>query len=173
MTRAITKELKDKVIRNYLLGEWRNENARITGLGAGTVTNIIQEFDNRLGEYEPEAIRELAVQLRKAGMSPNDSVKGPQIINKMSDLGIDKDKCITVIETIQTSSIGKGVTPEKSAEIVSQLFEISESESMRLNEIPDYVRQKVQEKERLDNEVDVQQRQIQDTQLPYINRVEF
>jgi hypothetical protein len=175
LTRAITKELKDKVIRNYLRGEWKNENARITGLGAGTVTNIIQEFDNKLGEYEPEAIRELSVQLRKAGMSPNDCVKGSQIINEMSDLGIDKDKCLTVIETIQTRSIEKGVPPEKSAEIVSQLFEISKSESMHLNEIPDYVKQKVQEKERLDNEVDVQQRQIQnlkaqaDTQLQQNN----
>jgi hypothetical protein len=144
-------------------------------LGAGTVTNIIQEFDNKLGAYEPEAIRELAVQLRKAGITPNDCVKGSQIINKMSDLGIDKDKCLTVVETIQTKSIEKGVTPEKSAEIVSQLFEISKSESMPLNEIPDYVRQKVQEKERLDTEVDDRQRQIQnlraqaDTQLQQNN----
>jgi hypothetical protein len=175
LTRAITNELKDNVIRNYLRGESRNENARITGLGADTVTNIIQEFDNKLGAYEPEAIRELAVQLRKAGIIPNDCVKGSQIINKMSDLGIDKDKCLTVVESIQTKSIEKGVTPEKSAEIVSQLFEISKSESMPLNEIPDYVRLKVQEKERLDTEVDDRQRQIQnlkaqaDTQLQQNN----
>jgi hypothetical protein len=161
LTQPITRELKDKVIRNYLQGVGRNKNAIDTGLGAGTVTNIIQEFNDKLGEYEPEAIRELAEQLRKAGISPNDCVMGSQVINKMIDLGIDKDKCLAAIEIIQTRSIEEGVTPEQSAQIVSQLFEISKSESMPLNEIPDYVRQKVQEKERLDSEVDVQQRQIQ------------
>jgi hypothetical protein len=161
MSRPITRELKDSVIRKYLQGVGRNENAIDTGLGAGTVTSIIQEFNDNLGEYEPEAIRELAVQLRKAGISPDDCVRGSQVISKMSVLGIDKDKCLAAIEIIQTRSIEKGVTPEKSAEIVSQLFEISKSESMPLNEIPDYVKQKVQEKERLDSEVDVQQRQIQ------------
>jgi hypothetical protein len=175
LTKPITNELKDKVIRNYLHGELRNENARDTCLGAGTVTNIIQEFNNKLGEYEPEAIRELAVQLRKAGTTPNDCVRGSQIINKMTDLGIDKDKCLTAIEIIQTRSIEKGVTPGKCAEIVSQLFEISMSESMPLNEIPDYVRQKVKEKEGLDIEVDARQREIQnlraqaDTQLQQNN----
>src|SRR6266496_4990057 len=118
LTQPITKELKDIVIRNYLKGVGRNENAIDTDLGAGTVTNIIQEFNYNLGEFEPEAIRQLTVQLRKAGITPNDCVRGAQIINKMSDLGIDKDKCLTAIEIIQTKSIEKGVTPEKSAEIV-------------------------------------------------------
>jgi hypothetical protein len=161
LTRPITDELKDVVIRKYLQGVGRNENAMDSGLGAGTVTNIIQEFDDKLAEYEPEAIRELAKQLRKAGISPNDCVRGSQIINKMSDLGIDKDKCLTTIEIIQTRSIEKGVTPEKCAEIVNQLFEISKSESMPLNEIPDYVRQKVKEKERLDTEVEGGHKQLQ------------
>jgi hypothetical protein len=171
LTLPITKELKDKVIREYLRGKSRNQNARDSGLGAGTVTNIIQEFNNKLEEYEPEAMRELAVQLRKAGIEPNDCVRGAQIVNKMSDLGIDKDKCLTVIETLQTRSIEKGVHPEKCGELISHLFEISKSEPMPLDEVPNYVRQKVQEKERLDAEVDVRETQIKnlkaqtDTQL--------
>jgi len=175
LTRPITRKLKDAVIFRYLKGESRNENAINTGLGAGTVTAIIQEFNNELAEYEPEAIRELTEQLRKAGISPNDCVRGAQMINKMSDLGIDKDKCLAVIETVQTRIIQKGVPPEKCAEIVSQLFEISQSESMPLNEIPDYSTQKVQEKEGLDAEVDIQQMHIQnlkkqvDTQLQQNN----
>ncbi len=165
LTRPVTDELKDIVIRKYLQDIGRNETARDTGLGTGTVTNIIQEFNDKLAEYEPEAIRELTEKLRKAGISPNDCVRGSQMVNKMSDLGIDKDKCLTAIEIIQTRSIEKGVTPEKSAEIVSQLFEISKSESIPLDEIPDYVRQKLQEKGRLDTEVDIQQRQIQNLKV--------
>jgi len=80
LTQLITRELKGVVIHRYLQGESRNENARDSGLGTGTVTNIIQEFNNELADYEPEAIRELAVQLRKEGISPNDCVRGSQII---------------------------------------------------------------------------------------------
>lgn len=161
LTRPITDELKDIVIRKYLQGGGRNEIARDTGLGAGTVTNIIQEFDDKLAEYEPEAIRELTEQLRKAGISPNDCVRGSQMINKMIDLGIDKESCLTAIEIVQTRIIEEGVSPEKSAEILSQLFEISKSETMHLSKIPEYVRQKVQEKERLDTEVEAGQMQLQ------------
>src|SRR6266487_7205596 len=100
LTRPVTDELKDIVIRKYLQDIGRNETARDTGLGTGTVTNIIQEFNYKLAEYEPEAIRELTEKLRKAGISPNDCVRGSQMVNKMSDLGIVKDKCLTAIEII-------------------------------------------------------------------------
>jgi transposase-like protein len=162
LTQPITKELKDKVIREYFQGKSRNENARNTGLGAGTVTNIIQQFNNKLGEYEPEAIRELAVQLRKAAITPNDCVRGAQIMNKMIDLGIDKEDCLTVLENVQTRSIEKGVAPEECGKIISQLFEISKSESMPLDEVPDYVRQKVQEDQRLDVEIHVREMNLAD-----------
>jgi len=54
LTQAIPHELRNKVISEYLKGNSRNEIARLLGLGAGTVTSIIQEWRRQVGEYDPE-----------------------------------------------------------------------------------------------------------------------
>jgi hypothetical protein len=118
MTQAVPKELRDKVIREYLKGKGRNKIAISIGLGEGTVTNIIQEWRQHVGGYESDKIREL---------------------------DINEDKFLKIMEDIQMKSIEKGVPPEMCGELLSQLFSISQVENLRLDEIPNQLRQKLNE----------------------------
>jgi hypothetical protein len=145
LTQAIPHELRNKVISEYLKGKSRNEIARHLGLGAGTVTSIIQEWRQRVAEYEPDQIRELALELRKAGITADDCVRRTRIINKIRDLDIDEDKFLKVIEDIQVKSIEKGVPPEMCGELLSQLFNLSQQENLCLDEIPNHLRKKLNE----------------------------
>jgi hypothetical protein len=145
MTQAIPHELRNKVISEYLKGKSRNEIACFLGLGAGTVTSIIQEWRRQVAEYDPESIRELAIELRKAGITADDCVRRSRITSKMRDLDIDEDKYLEVIEEIQTMGIQKGVPPEMLGELLSQLFNISRQENLRLDEIPKRLKQKQDE----------------------------
>lgn len=47
----------------------------------------------------------------------------------------------------------KSIPPEEIAELVNQLFEISKSESVARAEVSEYVRQKIEEKKRLEDEI--------------------
>ena len=145
MTQAIPKELRDKVIREYLKGKGRNKIAMSIRLGEGTVTNIIQEWRQQVADYEPDKIRELAIDLREAGITADDCVQRTRITNKIRELDIDEDKFLKVIEEIQMKSIEKGVPPEMCGELLSQLFNISQQENLSLDEIPNQLRRKVNE----------------------------
>jgi hypothetical protein len=145
MTQPVPKGLRDRVIREYLKGKSRNEIAKLTGLGAGTVTNIIQDWRQQVAEYEPEKITELAVELRKMEISADDCVRRTRMINKMRELDIDEDKFLALVEDSQARSIEKGIPPERCGELMSQLFAISQDELVPLDELPDHLRSKIQE----------------------------
>src|SRR5690242_6565786 len=116
MTQAVPKGLRDNVIREYLKGKGRNKIAMSVGLGEGTVTNIIQEWRQHVGEYESDKIRELALELREAGITADDCVQRTRMTNKIRELNIDEDKFLKVMEGIQIESIEKGVPPEMCGE---------------------------------------------------------
>jgi hypothetical protein len=137
------------VLREYLKGKTRNEIARCIGLGAGTVTIVIQEWREKVAGYEPEKIRDLAVELRKTGLTADDCVRHTRVINKMRDLDLDEDNFLKVMERIQVKSIEKGVPPEKCGDLITQLFNISQVEKIPLDEVPNQLREKLKEIEAL------------------------
>jgi transposase-like protein len=165
LTQPIPEELKDKIIREYLKGKSRNEVARHLKLGAGTVTNVIHAWNSHLNEYEPEKIRELVSELGNAGFTPGDCVTRTRMVNKSIELDMDEDKFLTLIENIQTSSIQKGVPPEKCADLISELYDISNCELIPLDEVPNHVKQKVQENAELDSAVGIQKKRVESLML--------
>ena len=63
----ISESMKNMVIKEWLKGNHRDRIAVQTGLSNGTVSNIIREWGDRLGNYEVEEMREFSVMCRKAG----------------------------------------------------------------------------------------------------------
>jgi hypothetical protein len=45
------------------------------------------------------------------------------------------------------------LSPEKIVDLVNQLFNISKSESILLEQVPDYIQQKLEEKQKLDEQI--------------------
>jgi hypothetical protein len=160
MTKTIPKELREKVIREYLKGKYGNEIAKYLGLGKGTVSNIILEWKSKLDAYEPESIRELALEMRRAGITPRDCVERLRLINKMKEFEMNEDDFAELIEGIQAKAIQKGVPAEKCGESVSQLFKIAERESVSPEEVPNYVMQKLSEKVKVETEISSLNEQI-------------
>jgi hypothetical protein len=153
MTQPIPKELKDRVIREHLKGKSRNLISKDLGLGAGTVTNIIQKWRSEAAEFEPKRIGEFALELLEKGMTMDDCVKRARITNKMKDLHIAEDKFLELMEEIQVKSIERGTPPEMFGELLSQLFNISRVEKIPLEEIPTRIRQRINEVERIETEL--------------------
>ena len=67
MPPALEENTRDRVRELWFSGESRKNIAVECRIGAGSVTNIINELRNGLEESDLECIRELAVHLKKEG----------------------------------------------------------------------------------------------------------
>jgi transposase-like protein len=67
-TNKTSDDIKNIVIRLCLQATSRNDIARTCGVSEGTVSNIVEEWKRSLGIRDAEAVRELAVNLKKVGM---------------------------------------------------------------------------------------------------------
>lgn len=65
----IADETKQEVVTKWLGGWARDKIAREIGIGAGTVINIIANWTNEVGTPTATALRELSVEIRRAGES--------------------------------------------------------------------------------------------------------
>ena len=69
MPPALDESVKDRVRRLWFSGVTRKNIAIECGIGSGSVTNIISELKKGVDDAEYEAIRELAAQLKKEGLT--------------------------------------------------------------------------------------------------------
>ena len=71
MPAAIDPIIKQRVIAQYLQGVSRDKIAADNGIGTGTVSNIIDEWKNRVQDSDYESIRELSVFCKRQGITLN------------------------------------------------------------------------------------------------------
>jgi len=150
MPRAVEQEIKDRVWRLCLSGETRNNIAEICGIGAGSVTNIINERKKGLDGSEYVAIRELSVQLKKEGMTFAQLASIFRRHNYLEKLGANEEDVESLIVNLLNGT--NSIPAEKTADLVNQIFEISRSENISPIEVPAYINQKIEEKKRIEKE---------------------
>src|SRR5215831_10360795 len=92
MSPALDVDVKDRVWRTYLSGETRKNIAEVCGIGAGSVTNIVNEQTKGLDSSEYGAIRDLAVRLKKEDMTFADLAPMPRRRNYIKNLGADEEQ---------------------------------------------------------------------------------
>ena len=66
MPAAIDSQVKKQVINQWLSGDSRDRIAADNDIGAGTVSNIINEWKKGVENSDYDSLRELAVYLKKA-----------------------------------------------------------------------------------------------------------
>ena len=78
----IAENIKSAVIDAWLMGgkTW-DEIAEEFNISTGSVSNIIKEWQNRIGVFEANSLRKLGLALKKAGITPVQCVDGLRITN--------------------------------------------------------------------------------------------
>src|SRR5438132_1514079 len=71
MPAAIDPIIKQRVIAQYLQGVSRDRIAADNGIGAGTVSNIIDEWKKRVQDSDYESVRVISVFCKKQGITLN------------------------------------------------------------------------------------------------------
>jgi hypothetical protein len=152
MPTGLSSTIKTLVIQQWLQGKPRNDIAAENGVSSGAVTNIVNEWRLKLGLAAADELRELAVTMKKVGITAAQSALGFRIATAMLRIGVNEDSFESFILDIYNRCRDIGVSPENISSFLADLLEFSKT--VPLPKIPDYIKQKTNEKIKLDQEVE-------------------
>jgi 5'-3' exonuclease len=151
MPATIDPEVKKQVIKEWLSGDSRDKIAADNGIGAGTVSNIIDQWKKEVEDSEYDSLRELTVSLRKQGIGLNELASSVRLYNYINKLGVDEDHIESFIANCMNGP--NSLPSEKIVDLTNQLLDITKSESIPPAEVPLYTKQKLEEKQILEEEI--------------------
>ena len=129
-----------------------------TGLSAGAVTNIINQWRRGLSYPLADDLRELAVTFKKIGITATQCVLGFRLATIMIKLGVNEQEFEYFISQIYNDSKNLDLQPDKIAYYLDELLKFSKD--MSLSQIPDYIKQKTNEKSKLEKDIEELQEKI-------------
>lgn len=151
----ISHDTRNQVIREWLAGEPRDKIASDTELAAGTITNIVRDWRHELGYPTADALRQLAIDLKRLGISTVDCAIGFRIVNIIKRLGLveaDEEKRLeSFVSDIYNKCKYYGLMPDKLVTLAMQILDLLES--IPLSQIPNYVEEKSKDKQKLEEEI--------------------
>jgi hypothetical protein len=150
MPSAIDELVKRRVIQQCLSREARDKIASDLQIGAGTVSSIVNDFKKSLQNSEDlDSIRELTREAKKQGLNLSELASHFRLYNFIRKSGAAEEKIDSFIANINSSNL----RPEKVVELEYQLHEISKKESIPLDQVSGYIREKLQEKQTIDEQI--------------------
>ena len=108
---AIPEHIKSAIIDAWLMGKTRDNIASEFNISTGSVSNIIDQWQNRIGLFEANNLRKLGLALKKTGISPVQCVVGLRINNIIKQLGIDEDHLFDFLTKIYNGSKEQKLLP--------------------------------------------------------------
>jgi hypothetical protein len=96
-----------------------------------------------------DSIRQLAVEARQHGWNFADLASHARLYNYFIKSGASEK----AIESFITKVGATDVSPEQTIELVYQLYEISRGENIPLHQVPRYIGEKLQEKQKIDEQI--------------------
>jgi hypothetical protein len=171
MGSKIPKPIKLEVIRKWLEGKSRNKIATEVGIGAGTVSGIIQEF--RQNDPEFNLVREVAVKLKNQGINIESFaslIRLREILNQIE--GIDHhhdqaadEKIESLIVNLEVFCFKQNLSIKEFVNLVHDISWKAEILGVPLEKLPGHVKQ-------LENDLHVLTKQIEQKKLEKQNAFE-
>jgi hypothetical protein len=113
------------------------------------VSGIVSEFKIGLDATEFDSARELALQARKQGLNLSDLASNFRLHNFIRSSGTTENEIESFVTNVSTGD----ASPEKVIALVNQLYDVSKKESIPLDQVSGYIKQKLEEKQRIDEEI--------------------
>jgi chromosome segregation ATPase len=154
MPAKLPDSIKSLVIQQWLLqGRPRNDIAAENGLSTGAVTNIVNEWRHSLGFTAVHELREFATTLRKIGITASQCALGFRVATILSRIGVNEDSIETFALDVYNRCKNIGLSPENISSYIQDLIEFSATNVLPISKISDYLKQKRDEKESLEEEI--------------------
>jgi hypothetical protein len=144
----------DEVIKRRVIQQWfndlpRDKIASDLQIGAGSVSAIVSDFKKDLQGSDIDSIREFAADARKQGFTLSDLAARTRLYNFFIESGASEEKVESFITNVHLSNIPS----EKVIEYLNQIHEITKEESIPLDQISDFVKRKIEDKKKIEEEL--------------------
>ena len=151
MRQQVPSNIKE-AIKKWLSGEQRDKIASEISMGAGTVTNIISEWKEEIGIPTADTLRVLATELKRFNINASQCAKGYRLLNIINNLGAQEEENIeSFLTQIHKLCTSKNIPPEVIVNISQQIVALGET--IPFSQMPEYIQQKIEEKQRLEQEI--------------------
>jgi hypothetical protein len=153
----IPREIKVKVIREWLQGIRRETIAKNNDIGVGTVTNIIKDASLQVEYHDMELFRHLAVILKENGLEPVALGFAIRLLKIMEDNGINENQLEPIISDFATYCYKHEKSFEKLIQCGYQALSLEEELGVQVKTLPDHI---IRAKETLNDLLDKSQKQL-------------
>jgi hypothetical protein len=177
MNYKIFEDIRRKIIRLWLEGKSRKNIALICGVSEGTVSNVIADWKQKLGEEDADALRELGINMKRSGTHAPQCAQGHRTSMILRNMGVNEEDFESFISKLYKRCMKvSGLTPDKIGSYLEDLVEFSDEDDNggnipKLSEIPYYIEQMKNEKRALKKDIQNLQKQkkISEEEASYAN----
>jgi DNA-binding transcriptional regulator YhcF (GntR family) len=110
------------------------------------VSGIVSDFKKNLQGSDIDSVRELAIEAKKQGFTLSDLAPHIRLHNFIRSSGASEEK----VESFVTNVSYNDIPQEKVIEYLNQIHEIAKEESIPLDQASDFVKQKIEEKKKIE-----------------------
>jgi hypothetical protein len=161
MPAPIDEIVKRRVVQQWLAGEAREKIIADNDIGAGTVSIIVDDYKTGLDNFDLDSFRELTLEAKKRGISSSGLASFFRLYNFFRSSGAKESEIESFITNINSGYIPLG----KAIELLNQIYHISKSELVPPDQLPNYVKQKLEEKQKIDEEIQQADATLQSTNV--------
>ncbi len=161
MPAKIPKSIRERVIKQWLLGMSRDEIAKVNDIGAGTVSAIIK--DAKQENPDIDLLRAVALVLKKHDSNLSVFAPSIRIKNKLDEMGVSEDKIDSLIDNSNIHCFKRGLTADEYFNNVDEVCALSDNLEMPLDQLPSYIIRQQLELQKVEKETEdakVKQRQV-------------
>ena len=165
MNYKIYDDIRRKIIRLWLEGKSRKDISLICNVSEGTVSNVITNWKQKLGEEDADALRELGINMKRSGTDAPQCAQGHRTSMILRNIGVNEEDFESFISKLYKRCMKvSGLTPDKIGSYLEDLVEFSDEDDNggnipKLSEIPYYIEQMKNEKRALKKDIQNLQKQ--------------
>jgi transcriptional regulator with XRE-family HTH domain len=139
MKALVPKSIKQRVIKQWLLGMSRDQIAKDNEIGAGTVTAIIKDAKQEIPDID--LLREVALVLKKYDLDLSVFASSIRLQKRLDEMGLNEDQIESLIENINIHCFKHGLTGEEFLNIVNKIVSLSQKLGIPVEQLPHYITQ--------------------------------
>src|SRR5215210_5272435 len=152
MPTRLPENIKSDVTQQWLQGNARDSIAANTGLSSGAVTNIINEWRKGLGYPLADELRELVTTFKKIGITASQCAIGFRLATIIIKLGVNAEEFESFIGITYEKCKKLDLQPDKISYYIDELLKFSKD--IPLSQIPDYIKQKTDYKNKIEKDIE-------------------
>ena len=156
---SIHEHIKSGIKDAWLMGKTRDNIASEFNVSTGSVSNIIEQWQNMIGLFDANSLRDLGLALKKTGITPVQCVDGLRITNIINQLGIDKYHLFDFVNKLYEESKIQRLEPVDIARLAKLVNAFPDIDL--LNDIPKHIHKRRQEKIKLDEDINYKKHEIE------------